>query len=213
MKERRRATILSYRRRDVKRPRRILFAGLFLAVALAAPLCAAEGPESPPPQYSLGDQTLSINAGFFTPLFLLPSGKALLPNQLSLGGMGTLNWMVYVAPQLRLGVDIGGTFAFSPNMNTLLMLPITAKASWVFPVYPFEIPVSLGIGMNVVKYVDQSIVDLLLKPGASLLWIYNSSWSFGVNAVWWLDFQFAADPSQSRVGNFLEISLSALYHY
>lgn len=188
---------------------------LLLAAALA-PLFAADPAEPPPSQYSLGDQTMSINAGLFVPLFLLPTGTWLLgssPPQLSLGGAGSLSWAAYVTPQVRLGVEVGGAFAFSPNMNTLLMLPIIAKAAYVFTIYPFEIPLSFGLGMNIVKYVDQSTIDLLLRPGAALLWVYNSSWSFGLNLNYWMDVQFSADPSKSRTANFMEASLSALYHY
>ena len=185
---------------------------VLLACALA-PAFAAEGPGAPPPQYSLGDQTLSINAGLFVPLFLLPSWKQLFGQQLSFGGMGGLNWAAYVAPQTRIGLEVGGTFSFSPNMNTLLMLPILFKGSYIFTLYPFEIPLTLGVGINIVKYVDQSIIDLLVRPGTSLLWTFNSSWSFGVNLNYWADMQFSSVPSQSRTGNFLEISLCALYHY
>jgi hypothetical protein len=173
-----------------------------------------------PSQYSLGDQTLSINAGLFVPLFLLPTGTWFLapsagggPSHLSLGGVGSFSWAAYLGPQIRVGADIGGTFTFSPNANALLMLPIVAKASYVFALYPFEIPVTFGVGMNIIKYVDQTTIDLLLRPGVSFYWIFNSSWSFGLNLNYWLDMQFASDPSQSRTANFLEVSLGALYHY
>jgi len=173
-----------------------------------------------PSQYSLGDQTLSINAGLFVPLFLLPTGTWFLapsggngPAHLSLGGVGSFSWAAYLSPQVRVGADIGGTFSFSPNSNALLMLPIVARGSYVFTVYPFEIPITLGVGMNIIKYVDQTTIDLLLRPGVSFYWIFSSSWSFGVNLNYWLDMQFAPDPSQSRTANFLEVSLGALYHY
>jgi hypothetical protein len=171
-------------------------------------------------QYALGDQILTINAGLFVPLFLLPTGTWLLapsesggPPHLSLGGVGSFSWAAYVSPQIRVGAELGGTFTFSPNSNALLMLPILAKASYVFTVYPFEIPVSFAVGMNIIKYVDQTTIDLLLRPGASFYWIFNSSWSFGLNLNYWFDMQFAADPVNSRTGNFLEVSLGALYHY
>lgn len=180
------------------------------------PLFAAEGSGNSPSQYSLGDQTLSINAGMFIPLFLLPTGTWLLagsPPQLSLGGVGSLAWAAYVAPQIRIGAEIGGTFTFSPNMNALLMLPIMAKASYVFTVYPLEIPVTLAVGMNIISYVDQHYFDFLIRPGAALYYIFNSSWSFGLNLNYWFDMQFSSAPNMSRMGNFLETSLSALYHY
>jgi hypothetical protein len=185
----------------------LLFAGGF------CPLFAADEPVSEPSQYVLGDQTLSITAGVFLPLFLLPSGTALLsgnPSQLTVGGEAFLNWSAYVAPRIRIGAELGGAFTFDPNANLLLMLPIIAKGSYIFSMYPFEIPVSFGIGINILKYTDQYYVDLLLKPGASLFWIFNSSWSFGLNLNWWFDMQMS---SNFRIGNFLEISLSALYHY
>jgi hypothetical protein len=203
-----------------RRPSAALFALLLLFAS--APLFSADPPTSQPAQqpqqpsqYALGDQTLSISAGAFLPLFFLPNpaGIALLGTQLSVGGMGSLSWAAYVTPQIRVGVEIGGAFTLSPNLNTLLMLPIMARGSYVFTVYPFEIPLTLALGMNVVKYTDKSTIDLLVRPGASFMWIFNSSWTFGVNANWWIDMQFAPSAADSRVLNALEISLTALYHY
>jgi hypothetical protein len=187
---------------------------LALACA-AAPGFAADSPEGPS-QYALGDQTMSINAGLFVPLFLLPTGTVFLsgnPPQLTLGAVGSLSWAAYVTPKIRVGADIGGNFTLSPNSNILLMLPLVPKISYVFTFYPFEVPLTFGIGVNLVKYVDKSSLDLLLRPGASFYWIYNANWSFGVNLLYWFDMQFNVDPSLSRYGNFLEFSLSALYHF
>jgi hypothetical protein len=186
---------------------------VLMLVGSIMPLFAADEPVAEPSQYTLGDQTLSITAGLFIPLFLLPTGTGLLsgnPSQLTLGGEAFLNWSAYVAPRIRIGAELGGAFSFDPNANLLLMLPIIAKASYIFTIYPFEIPVSLGVGINILKYTDQYYVDLLLKPGASLFWIFNSSWAFGLNLNYWFDMQMS---SSFRIGNFLEVSLSALYHY
>ena len=197
----------------MKRPFRLACTIAFLAAISSSPLVAADAPKNQLSQYALGDQTLAINAGLFVPLVLMPTGTWLLagnPPQLSLGGIGSLSWAVYVAPTVRVGADLGGTFTFSPNTNLLLMLPILAKAAYVFTIYPFEIPVTFAAGINILKYVDQYYVDMLLRPGGSLYWIFNSSWSFGLNLNYWFDFQFS---SKYRVGNFLEVSLTALYHY
>ncbi len=215
-----RATLRTTRENDVRPPCRALPVVIVLLLALAGPLFAAESPSGQPSQYSLGDQTLSINAGMFVPLFLLPGGTVLLapsspggPPHLTLGAVGSLNWAAYLGPQVRLGLDVAGNFTVSPNGNSLLMLPFIVKGSWVFTVYPFEIPVSLGVGMNIVKYVDKSTIDLLVRPGISGMWIFNASWSFGLNLNWWFDMQFASNPADSRIGNFLEVTLSALYHF
>jgi hypothetical protein len=187
------------------------------ALAFAAAPLGAEDANSPvASQYSLGDQTMSINAGLFLPLFLLPSGVVLIsgkPPQLTAGAVGSLSWAAYVTPEIRLGADVAGNFTLSPNANILLMLPFVAKISYVFSFYPFELPVTMGVGANIVKYTTLSTIDLLLRPGVALYWIYNSSWSFGLNVNYWFDMQFNTTPSLTRYGNFLELSLSALYHF
>jgi hypothetical protein len=199
----------------VKTPRwSVVAAVLFLA---ALPLTAQDAPETDPAPsasvYALGDQALVISLGPFIPLFFLASNGDTAPTQLTLGGTGSISWMAYLSGAVRVGAEIGGMFAFSPNGNVLLALPILARAQYVLTFYPFEVPLSLGVGMNIVKYQDLATIDLLIKPGVSGLWIYDSKWSFGLNLAWWWDMQFATDPAQSRVGNFLEVSLTALYHY
>jgi hypothetical protein len=54
-----------------------------------------------------------------------------------------------------------------------------------------------------------------VKPGTGLFWSYNSSWSFGVNLNYWWDMQFTKGTLSGGfvAGNFMEISLCALYHY
>ena len=189
---------------------------VLIAAALGAAGPAAFAADQAGSQYSLGDQTMSINAGMFVPLFVLPSGVWLLsgsPPQLSLGATGSLSWAAYVTPQIRVGADVAGSFGLSPNSNILLMLPFVIKASYVFTFYPFEVPLTMGIGANIAKYTTLSSIDLLLRPGVAFYWIYNSSWSFGANLNYWFDMQFNTNPSLTRYGNFLEFSLSALYHF
>jgi len=192
-------------------------------VLCALPAAAQKAPAQEPPKeerkpaasaYGLGDQTLSISLGPYVPLFYLSSVGSSSTN-LTVGGTASIAWSAYVTGAIEVGADIGGVFAFSrPNLNTLLMLPILFKGQYVLSFYPFEVPLSLGVGVNIVKYGDLKNIDLLIKPGASLLWIYDSKWSFGLNLAWWWDMQFyPADAAQNRTGNFLELSVSALYHY
>jgi hypothetical protein len=187
---------------------------MLMFACATAPSFAADN--SGASQYSLGDQTLSINAGMFIPLFLLPTGTVLLsgnPSHLTLGVVGSLAWAAYITPKIRLGADVAGNFTLDPNSNVLLMLPFVVKGTYIFSFYPFEVPVTMGIGANIVKYTTLSSLDLLLRPGAAFYWIFNSSWSFGFNLNYWFDMQFNTDPSLTRFGNFLEFSLSALYHF
>lgn len=192
-----------------------MFVMLFLCVLPAA----AQEPPKPDTQpvesaHGLGDQTLSISLGPYFPLFNLSSVGSSSTN-LTVGGTASLAWSAYVTGAIQVGAEVGGVFAFSrPNLKTLLMLPILFKGQYVLSFYPFEVPLSLAAGMNIVKYGDLKNIDILIKPGASILWIYDSKWSFGLNLAWWWDMQFyPADATESRIGNFLEVSVSALYHY
>jgi len=217
-----RATIQTHR--ENPRVTRTIRLALLLAFVLCAalPALAQQGTAPQASQYTLGDQTMSINAGTFIPLFLIPSGVWFLASNdatggsshLSVGAVGSLSWAAYVAPQWRVGVEIGGSFGLSPNSNTLLLLPILAKASYVLTFYPFEVPLTLAVGMDILKYVDDVTIDPLIRPGVGFYWILDSSWSFGGNLNYWFDTQFSSiSASQTRVGNFLEVTLGALYHY
>ena len=172
----------------------------------------------PLPSYSLGDQTLSINGGLFVPLFFQSLDLRVHGTNLTPGAAGSIIWKTYINNNFTLGMEIGGMFAFSrlnfPNL--LLMLPLTIQGAYIMSMYPFEFPLYLGIGIDVVRYLELTHFDLILKPGFSAFWVYDSSWSFGLNCVYWWIFQPILDTNyqnQTRAGNFLEISLSALYHF
>ncbi len=169
--------------------------------------------------YGMGDQTFTINAGLFIPLFFQDMNWNVFPakDHLSLGGTGSLEWNAFIKNNLKLGVEFGGMFAFSPN-NTLFMIPVTGKITYIFrKYYPFEFPVSFGAGVNFSKLSESFYFGAILKPEVSGLWNYNSEWAFGLNiAYWWVpEIYFGESPpaEQSRFGNFLVTSLSALYHF
>ena len=162
-------------------PRICLFAAILcLAVAATASAQSPVTAQQQASQYALGDQTLTIGGGFFVPLFLIDpsngSATALLvssaaagdPAQLSLGGIGSLSWAAYVTPQIRIGVDVAGTFAFSPNANTLLMLPIVARATYAFSVYPFEVPLSFGVKSKSGSVLDATVTPFLVMAQATV---------------------------------------------
>jgi hypothetical protein len=170
------------------------------------------------PTYSLGDQTLRINLGMFAPLFLFGGPDGLVPANLTLGGAGSLVWESYLSGNVTVGVEVGGSFSFTPNFRTLFMLPIAARGSYLFNFYPFEVPVTLAAGVNFSRLGDIQKVDPFVKAGGSFLWNYSSQWAFGANLFYWFVPQLYSDSSpagadSTRYGNFLEFTLSALYHF
>jgi hypothetical protein len=204
--------------RNVIRKRAAIAAVVVVLVIGAPAFGQSDDDELFVPSYSLGDQTLSINLGLFVPLFFALGPDGVAPANLSLGAAGSLAWSSYLSNAWMLGIDIGGAFALTPNRRALFMVPITARGCYVIQAYPFEFPISLGVGMNFSRLGDMLKVDPIVKLGGSVLWNHSSQWAFGANLVYWFVPQIysASSPAGSdatRLGNFLEITLSALYHF
>ena len=169
-------------------------------------------------RYSLGDQSFSVNAGLFIPLFFMDftpdNGSAVSITNLTVGGVGSLCYEAYLNNNVKLGLEVGGMFAYSPNMNPFFMVPITAKVGYEFHFGQFSMPIYIGTGINIISYQENTNIQFLLKPGISLYWNFSSDWAFGGNLVWWVAPEIIFDdPTQTRVGNFLDFTLSAQYHF
>jgi hypothetical protein len=88
----------------------------------------------------------------------------------------------------------------------------------VIHAYPFEFPITFGLGVNFARLDEMLKIDPIVRLGGSARWNYSSQWAFGVNVSYWLIPQLyrASSPAgsdASRLGNFLEVTLSALYHF
>ena len=151
---------------------------------------------------------------FFMDFTPASGSSAVSLTNLTVGGTGYLTYEAYLNNNLKLGMEVGGMFAYSPNTNPFFMIPITAKFGYEFHFGQFSMPIYLGAGINIITYDDATNVQLLFKPGISLYWNYNSNWGFGGNLVYWIspEIIFAA-PDETRVGNFLDFTISAQYHF
>lgn len=170
------------------------------------------------PLYTLGDQTLAINLGGVAPLFFALGPDGVAPTNLSFGGAGSLAWGSYITNEFKLGIEAGGAFFFSPNSRALFLVPITTSATYVFGAYPWEFPVSAGLGVSFARLESLLKIDPFVRLGGSVYWNYSTQWAFGLNLNYWLVPQIylpgsAAGSDATRLGNFLEITLSALYHF
>ena len=173
-----------------------------------------EGPARPLPVYSLGQQCLYISAGLLVPLFFQSFDGDYLPTNLSLGAAGFLQWGIHLDNHWLVGAELGGMFAKSLQENFLYMLPIMAKAAYIFHLFPFEISPFVGAGMVIEKYGDAARVDFILKPGFSTVWKYNMSWAFGLNvSYWWVPQPYRKEPEKATMGNFLDVTATAQYTF
>lgn len=217
-------TLLRLQRTSVFAAAFVLATSFALAQSEKAPAAPGDKPEGGEEKRSLfaieghqlGDQTLALSAGVMVPLFYQEFDGAYHDTNLNVGGAGELQWSAYVSPSVRVGIDIGGGFARSPNDRTLFLVPITLKAAWVLDYSRFEFPFSLGAGISIVRYREWSHVDMILKPGVGCYWRYDTNWSFGLNLAWWLDFQTVTkyqEANQARMANFLIITPGVFYNF
>ena len=201
---------------------RLQFSAFILFILISGPIFAQDGEiEEPEYQkvdlYGLGDQTFSINAGLYIPLFLLDisqNSTGVAATQMTVGGVGSLSYEAYLNNNIKLGLEVGGMFANDLNEVPFFMIPITGKIAYEFHFGQFNMPIYMGMGINIITYKELTNVQFLLKPGISLYWNFNSNWSFGGNLVYWLAPEIVfADHSQDRLGNYLDFTLSAQYHF
>lgn len=192
---------------------------LLLLVCTVSLVAQDETDEEPfVPIYALGDQTLQISLGLFQPLFFALGPTGVAPANLTPGGAGSIAWASYLSNEVTVGVEVGGSFSFTPNLRALWMVPIAARASYIISAYPFEFPIIASLGINISSLDDMFRVDPFLKAGGAFVWNYNSQWAFGANLTYWFvpqlyfDSSFAVTDS-SRLGNFLEFTLTAVYHF
>lgn len=187
---------------------------------LAAPMgvFAQDAEESFEPTYGLGDQMLSLNLGLFIPLFFTGGPDGLQDANLTLGGTGHLLWSAFLTNELAVGGELGGMFAFTPNRNTLFMIPLATRLTYFIRSYPFEFPLSLAAGMNFSRFGDSFKIDPIIIPGVGFYWNLNTEWAFGLDARYWWVPQIYTGQSEipsadNRFGNFLATTLSVLYRF
>lgn len=174
----------------------------------------------------LGDQYLNISAGLQIPLFIHnpnpPSGTDAIGNiNLNPGVISSIAWGVFLENNFSLGLDVSATYSTDLNAKSFFAVPIGIHADYFFRFFPFELPLHLGVAIDIMSYNSIITPGLLAKAGLSFYWNTFDDWSFGLNLMyWWVaELHFAddnprtPDPNMTRFGNFLEITLSAMYNF
>jgi len=170
-----------------------------------------------------GDQSFSISAGTIIPLFTVllhnidisDKGSGATKTQLTVGGVGYLTYNLYAHPNIKLGLQLGGSFEWDINRNLLYMIPLVLRGTYEFrPLGRMTIPLHLGIGVNMASWKEEFEVDFLLKPGFGLYFDWNVEWSFGIDFCYWLVPQLTSkDKQYNSIANFMDITLVAEYHF
>jgi hypothetical protein len=165
-----------------------------------------------PELYARGDKAFIITLGLLIPTVF--AGDAMEGNSrnIKLGGTGSLAFNYFLTSHLFLGGELGGMFAPTRGKNMLYIVPFGARFGYQFVVSRFEFPLTLMIGAAPQKYLDKGYFGLIIKPGASVFFRFNPDWSFGLNTNWWMLPQWPKS-GKNVFGNFLEVTLSARYHF
>jgi hypothetical protein len=174
-------------------------------------------------QRSLGDQAFSISAGLIVPLFTvllndIPAigyQAGITDTQLTLGGMGSLTYSFYLSENVKLGLQLGGTFQWDINRNLIYMIPIAVKGSYEF--HPFSrmtIPIHLALGINMTSWKEEFVIDPLIRPGFGVYFDWNVEWSFGMDITYWFIPQLNSNDERfNSLGNFMDANIGAEYHF
>lgn len=187
------------------------------ASAPAAPKAALAPEVAGSAGATVGSGVFSITLGAGLPLFFYDPGTgASVPglDHLNVGTSFSLGYQSFLTPDLALGGEVGGLITSAVDGRSYFAIPITAKLSYYLRALPFEFPLSLGLGMAWNKVGNDGKFDPVIKLGASAVWDATTDWSFGLNLHYWLIPQlYSSHPEWNRIGNFLEITLSANYRF
>ena len=177
-----------------------------------APVIGSEGDDYNITMYSRGDKTFTITLGTLIPTILTGKGIEGNDHGLSVGGTGTLSFSYFFTSNFFFGGELSGVFMGTRAGNMLYLIPMGGHIGFQFVYRRLEFPFSVMAGFAPQKYLESNYGGLIIKPGASMFWRFNPDWSFGLNSRWWFVPQWPKD-GQNMLGNFLELTLSARYHF
>ncbi len=164
--------------------------------------------------YTAGDQTFTITLGTVFPTVFLNNGKKIEHNFTPpVGGIGSLSYNFFLNYNVFVGGEVNGIFIPTLGTNTLFVIPLGIKAGYQFYLWRFEFPVSAGLGMAWHRYLNDGYYGFYMKGGAAAYFRFNPEWSFGLNTNWYWLPQWTEDKNKNVDGNFIEVTLSARYHF
>ena len=160
--------------------------------------------------YAVGDRNFTMSMGLLFPTFF--TGIENNQHGLRIGGTASLAFNYFLTPNIFVGGELAGSFTGTRGGNMLYIIPFGPRIGYQFLIHRFEVPISLMVGGVGQSYIERGYFGLIAKPGASVFWRYNPSWSFGLNCVWWFVPQWPRNR-HTVYGNFLELTLAARHHF
>jgi len=164
--------------------------------------------------YARGDQTFTISLGVVIPTVFINNGRS-IDGQISppVGGTGSLAYSYYFNSAFFVGAELSGMFLPTLGNNTIFLIPLGLRVGSQYIYGRLEFPFFLSFGMCWQTYLDMGHYSIYAKLGASAFFRASNDWSFGLTSSWGWFPQWTDDPSKAVHANFLDIKLSARYHF
>ncbi len=163
-----------------------------------------------------GDQSITILAGGFIPLFVLDNNGALIsPSNMYPGASFGVQYRYMLGKSIGIGGSIAGSFVTTVGGGTLFFAPIGVTAAWIGGGEPMEYEISTELGMNILRLYGNGLIEPYAKLGAGFSRYVSSSWSVGAKVSWCFmpEFHLGTYSSLNSYANFLEFSVGAVYHF
>lgn len=188
------------------------------ALALGAQAIAQDEPASLASSafssFEKGDGILSLSLGTVVPLgFYNPNTPGYERPNSTPGFAFALSYAGFLNESWALAGDLSGGYISTVNAARLFMAPLSLRMLRAFPLGSFVIAPSAGLGIAISALGADKHVDGLVKAGSSFYWKASTDMSYALNIFGNIIPQIMSDhPENTRVGMFMEATLSVAYH-
>ena len=155
--------------------------------------------------YQFGSMKFSISAGPTVPLTLTTWGEThVSPGEgntnFSVGGIGSIDYQVYLCSWFSLGAELGFQFNLDNNNDVFSSIPVLAKFTFV-PVQTarFELPISFGVGGNYLSFGDYSKLAFGVTADIEARYFFKENWGIGIRTGFHAIFEWYANLSVTNL--------------
>ena len=164
--------------------------------------------------YEIGDQTVHISLGTVFPLMFYNNGDLLdMKFTPPVGGTGSISYNYFLSSKFFIGGSVGGLFNSTIGGDTLFIIPLGLRAGFQFITGKFEFPFVLSAGVSWQTMLSERYFGVYFSASGSAFYRASTEWSFGLTTSWYVIPQWTNDSSKNVVGNILELTATARYHF
>ncbi len=165
-------------------------------------------------QFEKGDILFSLSVGTAFGLGFINSDTGALENaNLKPSFTILLALQQFITPNWLVGGEVAGYFFSTVNDRQLFLAPIGARIGYAFDLNPFFIIPEISAGMAIMNMSSMGHIDPYIKTGAIFGWSPSQEVCYTLHADLMTIPQFYTDSSLNRTGLFLDLIISATYHF